>query len=448
MLPGRIRSALFGALALVGCDGGAVQVAPGDAFVVDAQPGADGAMPDARPAPDAAVYDARPLTDAEPDAMPDAAPDATPDAAPDAAPADERGDWQARAVYLLMVDRFANGAPDPGPEDTCFDPANPRKFHGGDLVGLRERLDYFEALGVDAIWVTPLTEQVPQHGEECGYHGYWAALRAPDDGAIEPRLGTADDLDDLLDAMHARGQRLILDMVVNHAGYDAPIVETHPEWFHPRAGCEQLGDPDETCPLANLPDFDQDRDDVARYLIDASLGWVTRHAIDGIRVDTVKHVPLSFFADDWLPALRAARPEIHVVGEVFDAGPYPTQVPYLDAGFDALFDFRLRQALVDGLARVGDLDPAAVRVQEAFNSLGPTRARLRNLFLENHDVPRFASEITTDDAGEAVDRYHLALAVLMTTPGTPQLYAGTELGMIGRWPENRRDHPAWAFDGP
>lgn len=348
------------------------------------------------------------------------------------------------SIYLLMVDRFADGAPNAA-DDPCTDPAHPRRFHGGDLVGLRERLGYFEELGVDALWVTPLTRQVGLRGEECGYHGYWAALEVPDDRAIEPRLGTDADLDALIEALHARDMRLILDMVVNHAGYDAPITRSHPEWFHPVEGCEALGDPEETCPLARLPDFDQSVPGAADYLVAHSLGWLERFDVDGVRVDTVKHVPSSFFADRWLPAVRAARPGLYVVGEVFDESPHATHQGYLDAGFDGLFDFRLRRALVDGLAANGRLDDAAREVEDAYRALGRERANLRSLFVENHDVPRFASEIRAPDAATALARLHLALAVILTTPGIPQLYAGTELGMAGVWPENRRDLPAWAF---
>ncbi|MCB9593074.1 MAG: glycosidase [Sandaracinaceae bacterium] len=423
------RPALLGQLALLAtaCTSGT----PGGSFVFDA-----GTPP---PPPDATVR----FRDA---ATPDAGGEI--DAALLDAGAPEAASWEAASIYLLMVDRFADGAPDPDPaDDPCFDPANPRRFHGGDLVGLRARLDYLQALGVDTLWVTPLTRQIGLRGEECGYHGYWTDATAPDDGALEPRLGTDEDLHALLDDLHARGMRLILDMVVNHPGYDAPVTRSHPAWFHPVDGCERLGDPDQTCPLARLPDYDQDVPEVADYLTAQSLGWLARFDVDGVRMDTVKHVPLSFFADRWIPAVRDARgADLYLLGELFDEGAYATQRPYLDAGFDGLFDFRLRRALVDGLGRDGTLDAVAVRVAEAVRELGPERARLRSLFLENHDVPRYATEIQAPTPELAVARQRLAIGVLMTTPGIPQLYAGGELGMAGAWPDNRRDFPAWGFD--
>lgn len=405
---------------------------------------ADPARADAAPSPDAAGAD-----DAGPAALDAGRVDGGTDGGeePDdaGAPAPAPGPWEAASIYLMMVDRFANGAPDPDPLlDECFDPAHPRRYHGGDLVGLRQRLDYLEELGVDTVWVTPLTRQIGRHHEECGFHGYWTDMSVPDDGAIEPRLGSEDDLRALIDAMHARGMRLVLDMVVNHPGYDAPVTRSHPEWFHPVEGCHELGDPEETCGLANLPDFDQSVPAAAAYITEHSLSWVRRFDFDGIRMDTVKHVPLWFFRDIWIPAIRRERPELFLVGELFDERPYTDQHPYVDAGFDGLFDFRLRSALVHGLGRGGSLEHVAQEVADAWQRLGPERARRRATFIENHDVPRFASEIEQPPE-IAAERMALALGVILTTPGIPQLYAGTELGMAGYWPENRRDLPSWAW---
>lgn len=378
--------------------------------------------------------------DAGVDAGFDAGRDATIPTA-DAGPMGTPRTWESASLYLLMVDRFANGADDP--DDPCVAPSHPRRFHGGDLVGLRDHLEYFTELGVDTLWVTPLVKQIGLRYDVCGYHGYWAGLENPDDGALEPLLGTAEDFDSLLESLHARDMRLVLDMVVNHAGYDAPITRSHPEWFHPRSGCEALGDPEETCPLSGLPDFDQSVPAAREYLVDHSLRWVERFDIDGIRMDTVKHVPLDFFRDTWLPSVRGADDGLFIVGELFDGRPYAETTRYLDAGFDGLFDFRFHGAIVAGLGEGGSLDPVAGEVQDAWHTLGPERARRRAIMLENHDLPRFASQVQGATASERVARMHQGLALLMLTPGIPQLYAGTELGMMGEWPENRRDMPAW-----
>jgi hypothetical protein len=202
--------------------------------------------------------------------------------------------WRRQVIYLVMPDRFHNG--DPGNDRlgvaACFDPADPRKFHGGDIDGVRQKIDYLRALGVTAVWITPVYRQIVSDGSLCGYHGYWPDFADPPDGAIEPKLGTAAHLSALSSALHARGLKLILDMVVNHAGYGARVVTQHPDWFHPPDTCAAAGDPEIVCPLAGLPDFRQELDGgaVTNFLIKETTGWLARFPVDGIRMDTAKHV--------------------------------------------------------------------------------------------------------------------------------------------------------------
>jgi alpha-amylase len=354
--------------------------------------------------------------------------------------------WRRSVIYFVLTDRFFDGDPSNNGDSVCFDPSSPTLFHGGDFKGLRDRLDYLGELGVDAVWITPVSKQIARRGNQCGYHGYWADLADPDDGELEPHLGSAADLTELVEEMHARNMKLIVDLVVNHSGHTARIVTQHPEWFHPREGCEALGPPDIYCPLSSLPDFAQEREEVATYLDRLSASWMSRFAFDGIRMDTVKHVPASYFADRWVPAVLGANPGLYLVGEIFDEGRYDLQLTYRAAGFHGFFDFPLRRALIQALAQNDSLDPVASRVQEAVNRFGIEGALLKSTFLDNHDVPRFLSEFpdgTSDDVRR--EKYHLALGVIFTTPGIPKLNYGNELGLGGRYPDNRRSMPEWAF---
>lgn len=357
----------------------------------------------------------------------------------------DRAWWERAFVYFVMLDRFENGDPTNDGDTTCTDPASPLLFHGGDLAGLESRLDYLEELGVRAVWITPVQAQVGRRGDQCGYHGYWADLDVPDEGAIEARLGGARALEDLIDALHARDMRLIVDLVVNHAGYGARVVSRRPDWFHPREGCEALGDPEIYCALSGLPDFAHEREDVAAYLDAMSTSFVRRFAFDGIRMDTVKHVEAPYFRDRWVPAVRTERPGLYLVGELFDEGGYALFDRYLDAGFDGLFDFPMRRALIESVAHGASLRPLAARVQEFVTRYGPERARLRATMIDNHDVPRFLEEMGEASDAERSARLRLALGVLFTTPGIPQLYMGDELGLRGSYPQNRRDMPEWAW---
>lgn len=355
--------------------------------------------------------------------------------------------WKSSVIYFLLTDRFYDGDPSNNGDASCYDPASPLRFHGGDFRGLERRLDYLAELGVDTVWITPITEQVPRRGESCGYHGYWANLDDPDPRRLDPHLGSAADLEALLTALHARGMKLVLDMVVNHAGRGARLVTTHPDWFHPEQGCGALGPADVYCPLSGLPDFALERAEVARYMDELSRSWVSAFAIDGIRMDTVKHVPLEYFRDHFVPTVLGARPGLYLLGEIYDEGSYDLQLRYRGAGFHGFFDFPLRRAIIDSIAHAGSLNAVADRVKEAVNRLGIEGALLRSTFIDNHDVPRFLTELPGGlDADERQRRMTLALATLLTSPGIPQLTYGTELGMSGNYPQNRADLPPWAFD--
>ncbi len=357
-------------------------------------------------------------------------------------------DWSRQVIYLALVDRFANGstANDDLGLPGCFDPTNPQSWHGGDFVGLRGKLSYLTELGIGALWITPAAQQAAGPTGKCGYHGYWADYVDPDDGAVEPRLGTAAELGALVGALHDAGIAFILDMVVNHPGDHARIVGQHPDWFHDPATCAQLGDPAIYCPYrAGISDFAQEKPVVASYLSSLSAGWARRYALDGIRMDTAKYVLPSYFHDSWVPAVRAVRP-LFLVAEVFDE-TVANLKPYLDAGFDSTFNFPLYGALVSAVGRAGSLDLVATVLADEESELGTARARTLVNMVDNHDVQRFVDEPGSGVANDEIRaRLELALAIAFFAPGIPQLYAGDELGLFGGPdPDNRRDMPAWAW---
>ncbi len=356
--------------------------------------------------------------------------------------------WRRRVIYLVMTDRFFNGdtSNDVQGADGCFDPEHARRFHGGDLAGLRQRVDYLGALGVSALWITPVYRQIERAGSSCGYHGYWPDFAVPDDGELDARLGASDELEGLISDLRTIDGSLVLDIVVNHAGYGAEVTRTNPEWFHSSDDCAELGDPELYCPLSGLPDFAQEDPAVASYLTRNSVEWVRRFEIGGIRMDTAKHVPLGFFEDHWIPAVREARPDLFLIAEVFTGDSVSRYLPYLEAGFDSAFDFVMHGAMVETFARGGSVDHVARATSDVISTLGLERALLMVSFLDNHDLPRFMTEAGEVEPDELTRRYRLALTALMTLPGVPQLYYGDELGMMGVWPENRRDMPSWAWD--
>ena len=356
--------------------------------------------------------------------------------------------WRQQVLYLVIPDRFRNGDPTNDDATHCHDPAAPKKFHGGDLAGLRQHLGYLKGLGATAIWITPPNLQAgPPATDACGYHGYWIDYVDPADDALEPELGSAADLAGLADDLHGDGMRLVLDMVVNHAGDTSRIPRQHPDWFHDPATCGSLGPAQVFCPLDHHPDFAQEKPEVAAYLSALEARAVTRYHLDGIRMDTAKHVLPSYFSSSFFPAVRAANPQLFSVAEIFDESGTAVFQPYLDAGFTSAFHYPLYGALVAAIGKSGSVDAIAGAVADGVARLGD-RALDLVLFVDNHDVPRFANlpgyGVPEDEIRR---RLLLALDLIFTLPGIPQLYYGDELGMYGAGdPDNRRDLPAWAED--
>jgi glycosidase len=353
-------------------------------------------------------------------------------------------------LYFTLVDRFANGntnLDNAHGDANCNDADDPHAYEGGDLEGLRSRIDYIDELGADALWVTPLYRGVEhREGANCGFPGYWADFADPYTLELDPRFGSEADFDAVIDDAHARGLRVMLDMVINHAGYDATIVEQHPDWFADPSTCAWGGEPDIDCPLAGLPDFVQANPDVRQYLIDVHLQWVDRFDIDAIRMDTVKHVRPHVF-EEWIDAMHDVRADLYMLGELLDEHSYDRFDPYLDSGFDGLFNFPLRRGLIETFAWGHSTNAVAGRMQDSLARFGEDGTSQMVNLLDNHDVPRFLSEIPWGvPAQEAQERYALALTALLTMPGIPQIYYGNEIGMYGGGdPDNRRFMPEWAF---
>lgn len=374
------------------------------------------------------------------------------------APPGEAGFSPADVMYLIMPDRFADGdrSNDPPPEAPgTYDRSKARAYHGGDLAGITQHLDYLQQLGVTTVWVTPVYDNSANHNGNT-YHGY----SATDMYAIDPHLGTLDEFKQLADALHARRMKLVLDTVPNHVGPGHPWVadEPTPDWFHGTAAhhiaasadFSPIVDPhgserDRIPPLqgwfANLlPDMNQENPLVATYLIQNAEWWVESARLDGLRIDTFPYVGRPFW-QQFHAQLHALYPRLTTVGEVFN--PDPTIVSYfaggeshegIDTGLDTPFDFptyfALRETLIHGvpMTRLADI--------LRQDSLYPHPERLVP-FEGNHDTRRFLSE-----AGSTAADLKLAFGLLATLRGMPQIYAGDEIGMEGGDdPDNRRDFP-------
>ena len=338
--------------------------------------------------------------------------------------------FAGQILYQIMPDRFVDGDP---ANDDASDPSDARAWHGGDLRGILGKLDDLAALGVTGLWLTPIYAQ--QAGKTNGadpYHGYWPA----DFRAIDAHFGRQADWDKLVKAAHARGFKLVLDQVINHFGYAAPTVSQQPQWFHTQADCDAAHTPqqrDVVCALAGLPDLKQENPQVREMLFGNADYWRSQ-GVDGFRYDAAKHVP-----PDFLRALlaRDAAAGTWTLGEYFGADAL-TIAEGQRQGFDSIFDFQLQQALKDSVMGSGGLG----RVRTALEGLNSVpRPGEVALFLDNHDLPRFAQGTLFEDIGQARSKY--GWRALMTLRGVPVIWQGTEIAMRGGAdPDNRRDLPA------
>ncbi|GHF28603.1 glycosidase [Deinococcus metalli] len=331
--------------------------------------------------------------------------------------------FEGQVIYQVMPDRFADGTPDNNQGVNLDDP---RAWHGGDLAGLTGKLDYIKALGATAVWLTPVyQQQTALTSGTAGYHGYWPA----DFRNVDPHFGTLADFGTFVKTAHDDGLKVVLDQVINHYGYEAAAVKVRPEWFTTDAECQASTDKDVDCPLAGLPNLKQSNPEVTDLLLGNDDFWRTQ-GVDAFRYDAIKHVERPFlktlFARD-----RAAG--TWTLGEWYDADT-GTVADWQKAGLDSLFLFSLQAAMKASIMNGQGLDAVRAVLERQGELPRPGEVAL---FLDNHDLPRFAQGSLFEDVGRERTKY--GLRALMTLRGVPVIWQGTEIAMRGgNDPDNRR----------
>ncbi|MDW8362483.1 MAG: alpha-amylase family glycosyl hydrolase [Myxococcales bacterium] len=402
-------------------------------------------------------------------------------------------DWRDQIVYQIVVDRFADGLAVPG-EVTV--PGDLRRWQGGDWRGIRENLDALRALGVTAIWISPVVRNAFDASGEDAYHGYWPS----DWTEAEPRFGGEAELRALVDAAHAEGMLVLIDVVVNHAGPvfdydlnadgrvepheveppfradgpqpgtvvwrgarprlwrpDGTVLELGEEHFH-RRGRARLDDPVERV-LGDFPhglrDLATEREDVFEALVETTARWIERTDADGLRLDAVPHVEPAFwfrFATALRERLAAVGKErVLLVGEVFSYDPAELGRYTGPGALDAAIDVPGWRALFVDVLLGGGSPAAARRAIEAARAMARAEPQAggagvdawhgRFVFAESHDVPRIRALL---DDPFAVD---LAMGALLALDGIPCLYYGTERDLRGheaaRLAQHASREPLW-----
>ncbi len=332
------------------------------------------------------------------------------------------------SIYFVLVDRFFDGDK---ANDGAIDRHDPQAFHGGDLQGVLDKLDYIQKLGFTTVWLSPVfqmqTTKFMGHG---AYHGYWV----DDFARVEPRFGTAALLRKLSDALHARHMKLLLDIVLNHVGYDSPLPKEHPDWFHHNGSITNWSDPRQLTDfdVDGLPDWDQSNPAVYRYLLKTSERWIDLVHPDGFRLDAVKHIPLSFWAR-YNDAIRGyAGPNFFLLGEDLDGDP-PQVAHVMRAGhFSAMFDFPLYFATIDVFCK--GAPPERIGSILSQDDVYDQPQGLVSL-VDNHDLPRLVSACGGDLA-----KARNALFFATEARGITSITYGTEKLQPGRSdPANRAD---------
>ena len=339
-------------------------------------------------------------------------------------------DWDEAVVYFMMTDRFFDGNESNNTAsgtDTYGD--NPGLYHGGDFAGVTAKLDYLQDLGVNTIWLTPIVKNiagvtVTDEGSEdvpynAAYHGYWAS----DFTKLNPTMGTTEEFKTMISEAHKRGMRIMVDIVVNHAGYGTEST------FADMLRDKSVSEGDIKSWQSGLPDFATENADVRAKLVEWQTSWMKDYGVDYFRVDTVKHVDSTTWA-----ALKNSTTKVNssfkMIGEYFGAG-YASNGSSLGTGqMDADLDFDFNdQATSFVSGNISSVEKFLSARNSALNN-----AYMTGQFLSSHDEDGFKASLMngkqyTED--EATSAALVAATLQLTAKGIPVIYYGEEVGLSG-----------------
>lgn len=359
-------------------------------------------------------------------------------------------EFRQESIYFIVVDRFYDGDSEnsEGPNPELYDPEAKDwgKYWGGDLQGIIDKLDYLKNLGVTAIWLTPLFEQVEAlFIDSAAIHGYWTK----DFKRINPRFIHKDDdpslnktqesrntvFDRLIDELHQRNMKMILDIVCNHSSPDfsgkkgllyddgkliADFNDDKNHWYHHYGEVSDWEDEwqVQNCELSGLATFNENNVEYRNYIKSAIKQWLDR-GVDALRVDTVKHMPIWFW-QEFIADIQSHRPDVFIFGEWIYSSPLnDLSVEFANESGMSILDFGLCMAIRQALG--AGAEGGFHLIQEVFDQDYRYYSATELItFIDNHDMHRFQ---TLNPDPEIL---RLAVILIMTVRGIPCIYYGTE----------------------
>ncbi len=378
----------------------------------------------------------------------------------------QMGLTQEDVVYLIMPDRFVNGDPGNDNIDSYPDKVNrnnPDGRHGGDLKGIIDRLDYLKELGITALWLTPFQEN---NMDKLSYHGY----SITDHFKVDSRLGTNEDYVILVEEAHARGIKVVLDVVFNQVGKEHYFIKDLPmeDWIHQfdqftRTNYESVSVLDihasqyDRQLMTNgwfdvmMPDMNQSNPFVAQYLKQYVTWWVEYANLDAVRFDTYPYNDKNMLSD-WALGIKEEYPDFFSFGEILIENIGPEITSYwqekghaqYESHLQGTVDFPIYFASINALKGEGTIRSLYNILAKDYLHFDPSN----NVTLNgNHDVDRIHSLL-----GENINRTKMMAGILLTMRGIPQIYYGDEILMTGindgtSDGPRRKDFPGgWAED--
>lgn len=380
-------------------------------------------------------------------------------------------DWRDQIIYFIMTDRFADGNTKNDNQGCGEYGHEAKKFNGGDLQGIANKINYIKGLGATTIWITPPVANQWYSGDAnsgYGYHGYWAENFMK----VDKHFGTLDDYKNLVKKCHDNNMSVIQDIVLNHTGnfftypnnqYDAtnvkenwtpmtgsvpvkaptqyPFNENNPNKnlkdaiYHFTPNIENMDNQfqRENYQLYDLDDLNTENPVVVKALKDSYKYWIKEVGIDGFRIDSARHVPKSFLQDfingkDGIKAYASSlgKNDFFTYGEDFDSSNQNVAGYVKDNTgniMDSMLDFPLQDTLKRVFINGESTKLISTEFNERTNKLYNDTGKLVT-FVDNHDMSRWLSMGSKDSLKEA-------LGVIMTVPGIPAIYYGTEQSFDG-----------------